>query len=119
MSQYPQQSRPWSLEYGQAADRTVFNFFNAVYAWMAVGWTLAHSPLIQFVYGAGMGGFLLIALVAFGIAMFVQTQAAKLNTGVATGLFLLYSAIMGALYSFIFLVYPVTTLTAAFLLTAG
>src|SRR4051812_25800739 len=110
MSQYPQQSRPWSLEYGQAADRTVFNFFNAVYAWMAVGlaltaavgWTVANSSLIQYVYGFGMGGFLVIALVAFGIAMFVQTQAGRLNTGVATGLFLLYSAIMGALYSFIF-----------------
>ena len=38
MSQFPQtQRRSWELEYG-TDDRTVFNFFNAVYAWMAVGW---------------------------------------------------------------------------------
>jgi uncharacterized protein len=130
MSQYPQQqspSRPWELNYSQATDRTIFNFFSAVYAWMAVGLALtaavaygvANSPLINVIYGFGMGGLVLMFLVAFGISWYVQSQVGRISTGFATGLFLFYAAIWGVLCSFVFIVYPIATLGAAFLLTAG
>jgi uncharacterized protein len=130
MTQYPQQqspSRPWELNYSQATDRTIFNFFNAIYAWMAVGlavtaavaYGVAHSPLINVFAGMGIGGLLLLGLFAFGIAWYVQSQAGRIPTGVATGLFLLYAAIWGFLCSYIFILYPIATLGAAFLLTAG
>jgi hypothetical protein len=38
MSMFPNsQTRPIELEYG-ADNRAVFNFFNAVYAWMFLAW---------------------------------------------------------------------------------
>lgn len=130
MSQFPQQqSRPWHLNYAGEGTRdlTVFSFFNAVYAWMAVGlavtaavaYMVAHSPMLEMVYRFGVGGLVLISLVAFAISWVVQSQAGRMNAGAATGLFLLYAGIMGVLCSFIFLVYPTGTLISAFLLTAG
>jgi FtsH-binding integral membrane protein len=105
---------------------TVSQFFNTVYAWMCVGlaltavvgWFVAHSSFVHVIY-ASRGGYMLIALAAFGIAWYVQSQAAKLSVGMATALFLLYAAVIGALLSGIYLIYPSKTLVAAFVLTGG
>ena len=105
---------------------TVAQFFNTVYAWMCVGlaltavvgWYVAHSPLIGVIY-ASKGGYLFVGLAAFGIAWYVQSQAGKLAVPVATALFLLYAAVIGALVSGIYLIYPGKTLAAAFVVTGG
>ena len=119
-------ARPGQLEYESSADSiTVAQFFNTVYAWMCVGlalsavvgWYVAHSGVLNLVYGS-RGGYTAIALGAFAIAWFVQAQVGRLAVGVATALFLVYAAIIGALLSGIFLVYPAKTLIAAFVLTA-
>src|SRR5688500_11535229 len=113
------------LEYESQVDSmTVGQFFNMVYAWMCVGlaltavvgWYFASSGLYQSIY-ASKGGYVVIALAAFGIAWYAQSQAGRLSVGVATMLFLVYAAVIGALLSGIFIVYQPRTLISALLLT--
>ena len=132
MSQMPNQygygARPGELGYESQADTmTVGQFFNTVYAWMCVGlalsacvgWWVSQQPsLLQAIYGS-KGGYMAIALAAFGIAWFVQSQVGKMTATMATGLFLVYAAVIGALLAGIFIVYPPKMLIAAFFLTAG
>ena len=128
MSMYPQSNvrRPLDLEYARD-NRAMVNFFNTVYAWMAVGlaltaavaWFASQSmATVQMIYG-NKGGYLLFGLVAFGIAWYVQSQAGRLSANVATGLFLVYATIIGMLISAIFLIYSPKVLISAFMLTAG
>jgi FtsH-binding integral membrane protein len=132
MSQMPNQygygARPGELGYESQADTmTVGQFFNTVYAWMCVGlalsacvgwWVSQQQSLLPIIYGS-KGGYLMIALAAFGIAWFVQSQIERLTATMATVLFLVYAAVIGALLAGIFIVYPPKMLIAAFFLTAG
>jgi FtsH-binding integral membrane protein len=132
MTRFPGQfqgvaSRGEPLGYESQADSiTVSQFFNMVYAWMCVGlaltavvgWYFASSGLYRTIY-ASKGGYVFMALAAFGIAWYAQSQAGRLSVGVATGLFLLYAAVIGALLSGIFIVYQPRTLISAFVLTGG
>jgi FtsH-binding integral membrane protein len=125
MSQFPE-TRRIPLEYG-TDEKSVFNFFNAVYAWMAVGlavtaamaWTVAHTPALANIMYASRGMIALFAIGAFLIAWGVQSAAEKISAGVATALFLVYAALIGAMISGIFIIYNMQTIMAAFLLTGG
>lgn len=127
MSMFPDaNTRRVQLEYS-TEDRAVFNFFNTVYAWMAVGlavtgvvaWAVAHTPgTMQIIY-ANRGLYGLFALVAFAIAVGAQSAAMRLSAAAGLALFLLYATVIGALISGIFIIYPISTLVAAFVLTAG
>src|SRR5437879_4585418 len=106
MSQFPGRVSPQSLEYESRVDSlTVSQFFNTVYAWMCVGlavtavvgWYVAHNLAALGVVYSSKGTYTLIALAAFGIAWYVQSQAGRLSVGVATTLFLIYAAVIGAL----------------------
>ena len=129
MTMYPQSdARRHELEYSSVGDRSVFNFFNAVYAWMAVGlgvtatvawWVSQSESMLRLVHGNGKGMTVALLLGAFAIAWFVQSAAAKISAGVATALFLLYAALIGTIISGIFIVYDLGTIGAAFLITAG
>lgn len=130
MSMFPDQQtarKPWELEYS-ADDRTLSKFFNVVYAWMAVGlavtaavaYFMASSPTaMRAVYGGGRGMAIVFLLGMFAIAWGVQAAALRISANVATALFLLYAALMGALISYIFVVYRMQTIGAAFLVTGG
>ena len=128
MTMYPQnEARRYELGYA-TDERSVFNFFNTVYAWMAVGLALTavvawlvsqNQSLLQLIYGSGKGMMLVFVLGAFAIAWFVQTQVERISAAVATVLFLVYAAVVGALISGIFIIYNLQTIGAAFLLTAG
>jgi FtsH-binding integral membrane protein len=127
MSMYPNsQARKIELEYG-TDDRAVFNFFNAVYAWMAVGLAVTavvgllcsqNRTILSTIYA---NRFIPLVILggAFALSMGIRAVAMNVSAGAGIGLFLLYSAVMGALFSGIFVVYPTTTLVAAFFLTAG
>lgn len=128
MSMYPNsQSRPIELEYG-TDNKAVFNFFNAVYAWMAValavtaavGYVVAQSG-IMFGFVKGGGALVLVAMLlgAWGIAWAAQKAAMEIGANVGTVLFMLYAAVIGAMISGIFVIYPMSTLLAAFGMTAG
>lgn len=126
MTMYPQpSSRPVELEYG-TSDRAVFNFFNTVYAWMACGLgvtaTVAYlvsqnTAIMKALYSRGLIVVFLLgtALLAYGI----RAAAQRISATVATALFLLYAAIIGAFISFIFIIYPLNTIAAAFVMTGG
>jgi uncharacterized protein len=129
MSMYPEQSglrKPWELQYA-SDEKALSKFFNVVYAWMAVGlavttavaYFVAHTPsAFRFVLGNPAIG-ITCAIAAFVISIYVQTQFLKLSANVATALFLLYAALMGAMVSYIFLLYPARTLASAFGVTTG
>jgi hypothetical protein len=122
---YPDQSRPVELEYG-TDDKAVFNFFNAVYAWMAVGlavtaavaWYVSQNmAVMKVLYGRGV--YLAVLLGTVALAYSVRSAARRVSATVATALFLLYSAVIGAMISGIFIIYPMATIGAAFVITGG
>lgn len=131
MTQYPQypqqQAAPWGAR-DSAADRVVFNFFNIVYAWMAVGLAVtaivgflvsSNQALLQAIYGSGPGMILVIFLGLAGISFYAQRNVGRLSVGTATTLFLVYAVILGAALSGIFIIYSATTLISAFAVTGG
>ncbi|MBV8779751.1 MAG: Bax inhibitor-1/YccA family protein [Phycisphaerae bacterium] len=118
-------SRPFELGYA-ADDKAVFNFFNAVYAWMCVGlavsastgWLVSQNAmLVRSLITNGIGVVFMIGSVA--IIWAIQSAARKLQPGLATVLFLVYAAIVGAIFSGIFVYYPIATIGGAFIMTAG
>lgn len=127
MSMYPQSTpRRIELEYG-TTDRSLFNFFNAIYAWMAVGlavtaavaWGAAQSQtLLQLMFGSRLI-LVATALGLFVIAMAAQSVALRISAAAGTAMFLLYAALMGVFISYIFVVYRMQTIAAAFLVTGG
>ena len=125
MSQYPSQSQPYELEYG-TDESVTFNFFNAVYAWMCVGlavtamvaWFVSrNTAMLEALHSKGT--IVMILLGAWGLSIFIQSIAHKISPMVATGLFLIYATMIGAVLSFIFIVYEPGLIAAAFIITAG
>jgi FtsH-binding integral membrane protein len=124
MSMYPN-SRPVELDYGRD-DRAIASFFNAVYAWMAVGLAVTaavaylvaqNTALLMTFNSRGIAVALLLG--AWGLAYGVRSAALRLSAAAAIGLFLVYSALIGALMSYIFILYPIAKIGGAFVLTAG
>lgn len=102
-------------------------YMRKVYQWMTAGlavttvvaFSVSNSPALQ---GIILGNSLvMIALIVaqFGLVIALSAAVHKMSAGTATGLFLLYSALTGAMLSSIFVVYPVGSIANAFLVTAG
>ena len=103
---------------------TVGQFFNAVYAWMCVG--LATTAVVAYGvahYGSpglmspGVG--IVSFLVQIGLVVAISNAINRISAPVATGLFVLYSALVGVTFSILFRVYTGATLGVVFLETAG
>lgn len=102
-------------------------FLRRVYGWMCVGlgvtatiaMAVASSPTI--VQGLQTNKFLFFALAIgqLGLVFFLSARVHKLSPAAASGLFLLYSALNGVLFSFLFLAYSGTSIATTFLVTAG
>ena len=107
-------------------DVLVNNFVRSVYNWMAVGLALTGcvafyvsndldilrviaSPMIQIV--------LFIAVI--GLAVSIGGMMNRISAGTATGLFALYSGLMGVLLAPIFIVYTQASITSTFFICAG
>jgi hypothetical protein len=84
-----------------------------------VGLLFAKSPGLMRVVYANQFVYVAILLGMVGLAWAVQAAALRMSAAAGTGLFLLYSALMGALISGIFIVYPWPTIVSAFFMTAG
>jgi FtsH-binding integral membrane protein len=119
--------RTYEMQYESRADTvTVARFFNAVYAWMAAGlaltavvaWYVSTRPdlMMQIFRGPVLIGLIIVELV---LVFTVAAAVNKINATVATGLFLLYSALNGLTLSAIFIVYAQATIASAFIITAG
>lgn len=119
-------SRRYDLQYEARADAGVIaRFFNAVYAWMAAGlaltalvaWWLSTRPDLMMQMGRGVFFGLLIAQLVLVVTISAATE--RISAGVATALFLLYSALNGVTLSGLFYVYTHQALASAFVVTAG
>jgi FtsH-binding integral membrane protein len=109
-----------------APDRAVVRFFNAVYAWMAVGlavtatvaWLVAtHQAAMKQVYStAAMIGIVIAELI---LVFVISAAIRRISAAVATALFVLYAALNGLLLSAIFLVYTHSSIFGAFVACAA
>ena len=115
--------RPVPLDYSAGTrDSAVIHFFNAVYAWMAVGlavtasvaW-LVFSHHLAFSKGAIAGIFILQLVLVVAISAAVRRISATL----ATGMFVIYAALNGLLFSGIFMVYTSTSIAGTFVACAA
>ena len=128
MSMYPDSNatrRPLDLGISEQ-ERAIFHFFNAVYAWMCVGLAVTaasaylvsqNAQLVHTFTSSGLGIVFLLGSVAMVWA--IQSTAQRIQPTLATVLFLLYSAVIGAIFSGIFVLYNLQTISGAFIMTAG
>ena len=102
-------------------------YMRHVYQWMTAGlavttvvaYGVAGTPAIRDAILGNSMVLILLVLAQFGLVIALSAAIHKLSAGGATGLFLLYSALTGAMLSSIFVVYPIASIGTAFLVTAG
>jgi FtsH-binding integral membrane protein len=110
-----------------ASAERVTAFLRKVYGWMFVGLGVtaavavgvAGSPSLVRTIASNSILFFALAIGQLGLVFFLSARVAKLSPGAASGLFLLYSALNGVLFSFIFLAYTGTSIATTFFVAAG
>jgi FtsH-binding integral membrane protein len=107
----------------QALERS---FITKVYGWMALA--LAITGLVAFATATNPDFVMEIArtplfmgVIVAQLVLVIALSAAigKLNAGVATGLFITYSALTGLTFSLLFYVYTAESIAQVFFITAG
>jgi len=110
-----------------AAAERVTSFLGKVYGWMFVGLAItatvallvAGSPSLQAtLYGSGIMRIGLF-VVTLGMVWYLSARVDQLAPGTAAALFAVYSALMGALLSGIFLVYTGSSIASTLLTTSA
>ena len=120
------QTQRYELDYA-SDDKVLVPFFNAVYAWMAVGlavtavvaWFVSQVPALQSIFYGGPAFAIFMLLAMFALAWGAQKAALTIGAGAGLALFMLYAALIGGLISYIFIVYETGTLLSAFFITGG
>ena len=110
-----------------ASAERVTAFLRKVYGWMFVGLgvtaavalAISGSPELVRTIASNSIVFFALAIGQLGLVFFLSARVAKLSPGAASGLFLLYSALNGVLFSFIFLAYTGTSIATTFGVAAG
>lgn len=102
------------------------SFITKVYGWMALALAITGvvavstaSNIEDFLPLLAGPGMIAIMLVQLGIVLGLSFAINKLSASVATGLFLLYSAITGFTLSTLFFVYTAESIATTFFVTAG
>lgn len=98
-----------------------------VYGWMTCGllltafvsWYAARTPAIMELVFANRITFFGLIIVQLGLVFFLSGMVHRLSGAVATGLFMLYSALTGLTMASIFLVYTNSSIASTFFITAG
>ena len=102
-------------------------FMANVYGWMAAGlfitavvsYYVANSfTLIKLIYTIPYGTLILFGL-QLGLVWMIAGRIDKLSAEVATGLFLVYSALTGVSLAPIFLIYTKSSIASVFAISAG
>lgn len=107
--------------------QTAAVYMRQVYLWMTVGlavtggvaWWISNTPALLNMIFSNTAVVIGLVIAQFALVIALSAAIHKMGAGVATGLFILYSALTGATLSSIFLVYASTSITSAFLVTAG
>ena len=110
-----------------AASSVASIYMRQVYQWMTAGlgvttvvaYAVASSPAVQAAIFGNTIVLVLMLVAQFGLVIALSAAVHKMSGGMATGLFLLYSAVTGATLSSIFVVYPIASIANAFLVTTG
>ncbi|WP_114191849.1 Bax inhibitor-1/YccA family protein [Edaphovirga cremea] len=98
-----------------------------VYGWMTCGllltafvaWYAANTPaILQFIFSSQITFFGLIIL-QLGLVFVISGMVNRLSGSVATGLFMLYSALTGLTLSSIFIVYTSSSIASTFVVAGG
>ena len=110
-----------------ATAERVTAFLRKVYGWMFVGLGVtaavalgvAGSPTL--VQSVARNSIVFFALVIgqFGLVFYLSARVSKLAPTTASILFLVYAALNGVIFSFVFLMYTGTSVATTFLVTAG
>ena len=121
----PNSQQPGALARSAAGSEALF--FQKVYTWMFAGlavtalasYVLAHSStFIMFLVNnrwALYAGF----FAQLGMVIYLTARLEHMSPSTAKGIFLAYSALTGACFSVLLLVYPSTAFIKAFVCTAG
>jgi hypothetical protein len=124
-SQMSGRSQP--LDYSSGVrDSSVVHFFNAVYAWMAVGLAVTASvayavslntaALKHVLSTGGMIGIVILELI---LVVAISGAINRISASVATVLFVIFAAINGLMLSSIFLIYTLPSLAGTFIACAA
>lgn len=118
--------QPVSLQRDQAQIQ-VNEFIRSVYNWMAIGLSLTgfvayyisqSETMLRLILGNRLIFFgLIVAQLALVFSISARVQ--KMQASTATGLFVLYAALNGAMLSVIFLVYARSTIASTFFICAA
>lgn len=102
-------------------------FMTRVYQWMCIG-VLLTAGIATFIgmnedlamtIATNKGLFWTAIILQFGVVIGLSAMINKMSAALATGLFLLYSALTGVTFSTIFLIYTQASIQSAFLTTAA
>ncbi|MGL4861296.1 MAG: Bax inhibitor-1/YccA family protein [Enterobacteriaceae bacterium] len=98
-----------------------------VYGWMGCGllltafvaWYASNSPaILSFIFSSKIVFYGLI-IAQLGLVFVISGMVARLSGSMATGLFMLYSVLMGLTLSSIFIVYTASSIASTFFVSAG
>jgi uncharacterized protein len=104
----------------------VNDFVRSVYNWMAIG--LALTGGVAYYVSSNMNILAVVASPMIQIVLFLGTlglvfaisgMVHKMSAGTATGLFVLYSSLMGLVLAPIFLIYTQTSIATTFFICSG
>ena len=121
MDRYP---RSGAIVQGRSGLQT---YMAQVYGWMTVGllltafiaWFAANTPAVMmFVFSSKITFFGLI-IAQLGLVFVLSGMVQRLSAGMATTLFMLYSALTGLTLSSIFLVYTYSSIASTFVVAGG
>ena len=110
-----------------ATAERVTAFLRKVYGWMFVGLGVtaavalgvASSPSLVQAVARNSILFFALAIGQLGLVFYLSARVSKLAPSTASILFLVYAALNGVIFSFIFLMYTGTSIATTFLVTAG
>jgi len=110
-----------------ATAERVTAFLRKVYGWMFVGLGVtasvalgvAASPTLVQSVARNSIVFFALAIGQLGLVFYLSARVSKLAPSTASILFLVYAALNGVIFSFIFLMYTGTSIATTFLVTAG
>lgn len=111
----------------QGANTGLQTFMAQVYGWMTCGllltafiaWYAANTPAVmEFVFSSNITFFGLI-IAQLALVFVISGMITKLSPGLATSLFMLYSALTGLTLSSIFLAYTASSIASTFVVAGG
>lgn len=102
-------------------------FMMRVYNWMTAGlgitgfmafWVSNSETMTSIIFGNAIVPILLI-VAQLGLVVYLSGWAHKMSASQATGVFMLYAGLTGLTFASIFMVYTASSITSAFVVTAG